>query len=33
VTEGVLLRFLETDPLLSEYDAIILDEVHEHSIA
>ena len=27
VTEGVMLRFLETDRLLEEYDAIILDEV------
>lgn len=29
LTEGLLLRQITTDPLLSSYDVIILDEIHE----
>ena len=32
VTDGVFLRMLQNDPLLSKYDALMLDEVHEGSI-
>ena len=32
VTEGMLLRELESDPLLESYAAVILDDVHERSI-
>ena len=33
LTEGLLLRQLGADPLLSRYDIIILDEVHERHIS
>ncbi|KAL3314182.1 DEAH (Asp-Glu-Ala-His) box polypeptide 34 [Cichlidogyrus casuarinus] len=29
ITEGLLLRQMQSDPMLSSYDVIILDEVHE----
>ncbi|KAK4469233.1 hypothetical protein MN116_006806 [Schistosoma mekongi] len=29
LTEGLLLRQMQMDPFLSDYDAIVLDEVHE----
>ncbi|VDP87224.1 unnamed protein product [Echinostoma caproni] len=29
VTEGLLLRQMQLDPFLKEYDALVLDEVHE----
>ncbi|KAH9286486.1 putative ATP-dependent RNA helicase DHX34 [Echinococcus granulosus] len=29
LTEGLLLRQMQSDPFLKEYDAIVLDEVHE----
>ncbi len=32
ITEGTLLRFLETDPLLHQYSIIVLDEFHERHI-
>ena len=32
VTEGILLRELESDPLLQKYAAVFLDDVHERSI-
>ncbi|CAD7961483.1 unnamed protein product [Amoebophrya sp. A120] len=32
-TVGILLKQLESDPLLPEYDAIIVDEVHERGVA
>ena len=32
VTEGILLRELELDPLLGSYAAVLLDDVHERSI-
>jgi ATP-dependent helicase HrpA len=32
MTDGILLAEASTDPLLSEYDTIILDEVHERSV-
>eukprot|EP01062_Namystynia_karyoxenos_P035133 TRINITY_DN25769_c0_g1_i1.p1 TRINITY_DN25769_c0_g1~~TRINITY_DN25769_c0_g1_i1.p1 ORF type:complete len:960 (+),score=247.87 TRINITY_DN25769_c0_g1_i1:576-3455(+) len=32
VTEGVLLRYVASDPLLSEFDAVIVDEVHERHL-
>ncbi len=32
MTEGVILRELLADPLLSRYDALILDEVHERNL-
>ena len=31
-TVGVLLRILEEDPLLSRFDVILVDEVHERSV-
>lgn len=33
VTEGVLLQELAEDPLLSKYSVVIIDEVHERSLA
>lgn len=32
VTEGILLRIMQQDPELSEYDLIIFDEFHERSL-
>ncbi|KAL0229480.1 hypothetical protein GEMRC1_014097 [Eukaryota sp. GEM-RC1] len=32
VTDGILLREMTTDPLLSNYSVVMLDEVHERSI-
>jgi HrpA-like RNA helicase len=32
MTEGVLLRQLISDPLLSAYDVVIVDEVHERHV-
>ena len=32
MTDGILLAELQGDPLLSEYDAVILDEAHERSL-
>ncbi|CAE7662936.1 Dhx34, partial [Symbiodinium necroappetens] len=32
VTEGILLRRLESDPEVSEFDVIIVDEVHERHL-
>ena len=31
VTEGILLRMLQSDPALTEYDGVLLDECHERS--
>lgn len=33
VTEGLVLRQISTDPGLSDYDIIVLDEVHERHLA
>ena len=33
MTEGLLLRQISSDPCLSEYDIIVLDEVHERHLA
>lgn len=33
ITEGLILRQLNTDPLLSAYNVIILDEVHERHLS
>lgn len=33
VTEGLVLRQISTDPTLSSYDIIVLDEVHERHLA
>ena len=33
VTEGLLLRQISTDPTLSEYDIVVLDEIHERHLA
>lgn len=32
MTEGILLRELMSDPLLTSYSIIILDEVHERTL-
>lgn len=32
MTEGILLRELMRDPLLTSYSVIILDEVHERTL-
>lgn len=32
VTEGILLRWLQDDPRLSEFDAVIFDEFHERNL-
>jgi HrpA-like RNA helicase len=32
MTEGILLRLMSSDPLLSAYDVIIVDEVHERHL-
>ena len=32
ITDGLLIRQMSLDPLLSQYDVIILDEVHERHI-
>ena len=32
LTEGVLLRQMQTDPTLSQYDFIVVDEVHERHV-
>lgn len=32
MTEGILLRELMSDPLLTSYSVIILDEVHERTL-
>lgn len=32
LTDGLVLAYLQGDPLLSQYDAIIVDEVHERSV-
>jgi len=32
MTEGVLLRQAVSDPKLSQYDVIVLDEVHERHV-
>src|SRR5262245_23860664 len=32
VTEGILLRWLQDDPRLSEYNAVIFDEFHERNL-
>ncbi|KAI5181175.1 ATP-dependent RNA helicase DHX37/DHR1 [Nematocida sp. AWRm80] len=33
VTEGVLLQELADDPLLSKYSVVVIDEIHERSLA
>jgi ATP-dependent helicase HrpA len=32
MTDGILLAETQGDPLLSEYNAIIIDEAHERSL-
>src|SRR5690625_2943816 len=32
VTEGILVRLIQSDPELAEYAAVIFDEFHERSI-
>lgn len=32
LTEGVLLRQMQGDPMLSQYDIIVVDEVHERHV-
>ncbi len=32
MTDGILLREIMTDPLLSSYSVIIMDEAHEWSL-
>lgn len=33
ITDGILLRDLSRDPLLSQYDCLMIDEAHERSLA
>lgn len=33
VTEGLVLRQISADPMLSDYDIVVLDEVHERHLA
>lgn len=33
ITDGILLKFLQNDPLLTDIDAVIFDEFHERTIA
>jgi HrpA-like RNA helicase len=32
MTDGILLRKLQSDPLLEEYDVVMVDEAHERSL-
>lgn len=32
VTDGLVLAWLQSDPLLSQYDGILVDEIHERSV-
>ena len=32
MTDGILLAETQTDPLLSAYDTLIIDEAHERSL-
>jgi ATP-dependent helicase HrpA len=32
MTDGILLSELQNDPMLSEYDTLIIDEAHERSL-
>lgn len=32
LTEGLLLRQIESDPMLSQYSVLVIDEVHERHI-
>src|SRR6476661_43176 len=32
VTEGILLRWLQDDPTLGEYSAVVFDEFHERNL-
>jgi ATP-dependent helicase HrpA len=32
MTDGILLAETQTDPLLRQYDTIIIDEAHERSL-
>ena len=32
LTEGVLLRQIQSDPALEQYDIIVVDEVHERHV-
>lgn len=33
ITDGILLKFLQHDPLLADIDAVIFDEFHERTVA